>query len=300
MIQAQAGQPFDAILEGAPTGLEGTLGVRVVDPTTETTVVARTTAGIVEFPAGSGVYGVTLTAPALGANAAPWPVSVLWDTVAGGAPLTPGAVFTEDLLVYSGPPPAGVIGTDAPYFTVAEFRAAYPTLTADKYPDDKVEQTRLLAEEAFEDACDVAFVPRTAVDTVDADGAYIDLPHRRVRSISSAVSALDDAAIDVTGARVAGTAAAFNPAGWGYGYSQITVTYIHGHATPPRRVKQAVMILTRQWLIDGPISRRETQQVMAETGAVTNLSTPGLFGAEFGLPEVDQCVRRYREIGGLA
>lgn len=46
---------------GGPTGLAGTARVRVVSD--GATVTAATTSGIVEYPAGSGVYQVTITAP---------------------------------------------------------------------------------------------------------------------------------------------------------------------------------------------------------------------------------------------
>lgn len=98
MIEAQASKTFDASLEGAASDLVGSIGVRVIDGPSQTTVVPRTTAGIAEYPAGSGVYSVELTAPA-----APGHYLVLWDQ---GEPLTPAATFTEELVVYAGPPPA--------------------------------------------------------------------------------------------------------------------------------------------------------------------------------------------------
>lgn len=55
MINALASQTFAAILENAPTGLVGTLGVRI-DDTEGNTVAPRTTTGIVEVVAGSGTY----------------------------------------------------------------------------------------------------------------------------------------------------------------------------------------------------------------------------------------------------
>lgn len=52
---------FEAVAK-FPTGLTGSIGVRIIDNVGATTV-ARTTAGISEYPAGSGVYQITLTAP---------------------------------------------------------------------------------------------------------------------------------------------------------------------------------------------------------------------------------------------
>lgn len=100
MIPATAGHDFDALLEGAATGLEGTLGVRLADPTAEETLVARTTSGINEYPAGSGVYGATLTAPdwpddrGTDRDNVPWKVAVVWDD---------GETYwVEDLYLYPG------------------------------------------------------------------------------------------------------------------------------------------------------------------------------------------------------
>ena len=62
MIYSKPSVSFEASASGFATGLTGTLAVRVTDGQT-TVVVARTTAGITEFPAGSGIYGVTIIAP---------------------------------------------------------------------------------------------------------------------------------------------------------------------------------------------------------------------------------------------
>lgn len=78
MIYARPGQPFEATTNGAPTGLTGTIGVRVIDQPVGTVMTPRTTAGIIEAPAGSGIYSVALTAPNTEGT-----YLVVWDT--GGA-----------------------------------------------------------------------------------------------------------------------------------------------------------------------------------------------------------------------
>lgn len=286
MIQVRTGTTFDAVLEGAPSGLVGTLGVRVVDPTTGTTPVARTTSGITEFPAGSGVYGVTLTAPALGANSSPWAVSVLWDT---GEPLAPGGVFTEDLLVYEGPPPVSNPGVDTPYFTVEEFRDRYSDVLEADYPDAQVEAVRALAEQTIEDATNTAWVNRTRTDAVHAFGnrRALLLPYGPVVSVDAATDYLGGA-VDVSGVDVDGSSVALS-----WPSRAITVTYTYGHSAPPLRVKQAAMILTRAWLVRGPTDDRETQRSNPD-GSVINLATPGLLGATVGIPEVDAVIEQYR------
>jgi hypothetical protein len=72
-IYAQKGSAFEATAQGFNTGLTGTIGVRILDNVGGTTL-ARTTAGISELVAGSGLYGVTLIAPQL-----PGEYSVVWD-----------------------------------------------------------------------------------------------------------------------------------------------------------------------------------------------------------------------------
>lgn len=99
MIQAAPSTTVEATVSGAPTGLVGTIGVRIMDGQGGTSV-ARTTSGIVESPGGSGIYTATLTAPTQAGQ-----YVVAWDT-GGGSPTW----AAEDLLVAVGPTP-GVPGT---------------------------------------------------------------------------------------------------------------------------------------------------------------------------------------------
>lgn len=71
-MNVQPGASFEAVAK-FPTGLVGELGVRILDNQGATTV-ARVTAGIVEYPAGSGIYAITLTAPATGGQ-----YTLAWD-----------------------------------------------------------------------------------------------------------------------------------------------------------------------------------------------------------------------------
>lgn len=77
MIYARPGDQFVATLEGAATGMAGTIGVRI-ENTDGTNQTPRTTSGIVEIEPDSGVYTVTLTAPTTRGK-----YIVLWDD---GAP----------------------------------------------------------------------------------------------------------------------------------------------------------------------------------------------------------------------
>jgi hypothetical protein len=94
MIAIQPSTQFEASLTGAPTGLTGTIGVRVVD-NVGATAVARATTNIVETPAGSGFYVARITSPASVGQ-----YSVVWDT---GGSLTPTNTAEEDLWVTTAP-----------------------------------------------------------------------------------------------------------------------------------------------------------------------------------------------------
>jgi hypothetical protein len=97
MISAIADAPFVAYTEDAPTGLTGTIGVQVKDAN-DNVVVARTTEGITEVAAGSGIYQWNATAPQQ-----PGPYVIIWDT--GGATpqfaselfqVTPGSAYVPE------------------------------------------------------------------------------------------------------------------------------------------------------------------------------------------------------------
>ena len=94
MIYAAPAQSFEATLVGAPTGLVGSLGVRILDGVGGVTL-ARTTAGIVEALAGSGTYVATLTAPTTAGQ-----YVVLFDT----GVVSPSTTAAEELVVTSSAP----------------------------------------------------------------------------------------------------------------------------------------------------------------------------------------------------
>lgn len=73
MIWAAPDSNFVSTVQGAATGLVGTIGVRVIALPANTTAIARSTAGITESPAGSGIYAKSIPAPdAQGAYIVVW------------------------------------------------------------------------------------------------------------------------------------------------------------------------------------------------------------------------------------
>lgn len=94
-IYSAPGATFYSILDNTPTGLVGTLGVRIIRNSDDVEVSARTTAGITESPAGSGRYKAALQAPEVKGT-----YTVLWDT----GTVSPSTTATDDLTVTSAPP----------------------------------------------------------------------------------------------------------------------------------------------------------------------------------------------------
>lgn len=131
-IFAAPGATAEAALQWPVTGLVGTLGVRIIDTPSGSTFLARTTAGIVENPAGSGLYEWSGTGPSTSGT---W--SLIWDDGA----LTPGHCAVEELVVTSTALAAAAPGgTDL--CTVADVYLAMETATQ---PIDTLTQTLITA-----------------------------------------------------------------------------------------------------------------------------------------------------------
>lgn len=123
-IYSAPGATFFSELDSAATGLVGTVGVRLIRKSDEVVVTARTTAGIVEFPAGSGRYVFTGTAPAVAGA-----YTVFWDT----GTVTPSTTASDDLVVTYNLPTGGAEppGGSRPYSyaTLADVSGMIPGFT---------------------------------------------------------------------------------------------------------------------------------------------------------------------------
>lgn len=108
MIFACPSTTFTALCEGAATGLAGTIGVRI-ENTDGTNHTARTTAGIVELEANSGIYAKRdMLAPSTRGR-----YVVIWDT-GGGSPQ-----FSSEELEVTSTSPASAAGAFAAVEDVA-------------------------------------------------------------------------------------------------------------------------------------------------------------------------------------
>lgn len=148
-----------------PTGLTGTLGVRVIDNQGNTTI-ARTTSGIAEYPDGSGIYAVTLTSPG-----APGQYSIVWDDAAGH--------WADDDLVVTSEISVTVIGTGNLYVTRADLKTILGVTNDRTYIDEAIDIACAAAARSIDSYKRSRYYPTTEIrfytcrDTRD-DRLFID------------------------------------------------------------------------------------------------------------------------------
>lgn len=177
---------FHARVDSFETGLAGTIGVQILN-SSGTAVVARTTAGIVENPAGSGSYLATLTAPADAGD-----YTIFWDN----GSISPSTTTGEQLVVSSTstpftPPTGDTYVTAEELFRVLKVRSATDAqtdaanrvlLTATREIDSEID--RADDDPAFTDA-ELALIQTVCLDRA------ADL-WRHTESIPGVLGGLDD------------------------------------------------------------------------------------------------------------
>lgn len=184
----------------------------------------------------------------------------------------------------------------ADYFTVAEARAQESALLdATKYPDATITTMRLAVEEALERACGVAFVPRTATDERhDGPGTGIDLLLEWPRPSAVTAASVDGTALDAAGIAeliAYSDGRVYRPAGWGSTRGGVLITYTHGYAVIPGRVKRAAIQLTKRFLVATPVSDRATSII--QDGSTQFFVTAGVRGAITDVPEANAIIAQY-------
>lgn len=93
MIVAAPGASYEAVFQSGITGLVGTVALGLLDNVGGVTEPLDT-GGIIETPAGSGIYAATRTAPAV-----PGQYTLLWSI---DGTTDPGSVSVDDLVVQPG------------------------------------------------------------------------------------------------------------------------------------------------------------------------------------------------------
>jgi hypothetical protein len=254
-------------------------------PATATVTITRDDGTIVVAaqPAtrtGVGVFTYTLT-PAQ--TALLDILSVGWTATFGGQPQT-----FVDIVEVAG----GVL------FTLAQARALSPLNNTTTYTTAKLVEARTLVESALEDACGVAFVPRYARSTFNGSGRSTILLPPMVRAIRSAtIDGATVAAPYLATMRMLSTGELYYPSIWTSGFANYELAYEWGYDYPPPRVSQAALTWAKNWLVKGPIDERWTNMT-TEDGTYA-MSTPGMRGANSGLPEVDQVIHEYGLRAGI-
>lgn len=231
--------------------------------------------------AGTGIVSYTVT-PTHTALLDTWEVA--WTATFGALPQT----FT-DIVEVAG----GVL------FTLAQARALKPLDSLTAYTTAQIAEARTMVETALEDACGVAFVPRYAKSTFSGSGTSTMLLPPRVRAIRSASNeGVAVSAPYLATMRMLSTGELYYPSIWGAGFANYEIAYEWGYDAPPPRVSQAALLWAKAWLTKGPIDERWTSMT-SEDGTYA-LSTPGMRGANSGLPEVDQTIHEYSLRVGIA
>jgi hypothetical protein len=184
-------------------------------------------------------------------------------------------------------------------FSIAQARAVSPLNNTTAYPTATIVQMRTTVEQALEDACGVAFVPRYRLETLSGPGGTSLLLAPRTTAIRSAtVSDTVLAAGDLTDLTYSPTGFVDGYA-WTYGSSNITVGYEHGWPSPPERIRRAALTLAKAWLVEGPVDDRASTFSSVD-GGTYGLVVEGRAGSQFGLPTVDAAVNQYSLACGIA
>lgn len=195
------------------------------------------------------------------------------------------------------------------YFDVATARARETAITdATKFPNASVIRARREVEAQCELICGVAWVPRYRRTRVSGTGTEVlELPDtalRTVRSVRVYTSADDYTAFTADELAAialgdgddptAGLATRTDGGVWRAGRQNIVIEYEHGYDRPPPDLVLAAILHLRHQLtmtLNG-LTDRATQFQPVDGGNVM-LATPGRYGFETGIPQVDAVYQRH-------
>lgn len=275
----------EAVVQGFPTGLAGTVGFQVIDNVGGVTI-ARTTVGITERPAGSGVYVITFTTPAAAGD-----YTIVWDK----GSIAPANVATEELVVsFTASVAAAPSGSDL--CTLADVRLQMELDGVATELDPLITALIPIASQRIMDEVkrELAPVTSTATHTFRARGRFVDFAPYDLRSATSVV-------LDPSGGNKTLTTNVdylLQPAGadkWGvytdlkisdyidietaklrFGIVHVQVAGAWGFPAVPEIAKQAAITAVRAWI------RRDSARG-AYTDPEMNATAPDP-GAYYALP----------------
>lgn len=188
-------------------------------------------------------------------------------------------------------------------FTEGEARAfdASALASSSSYPDATILAARDRIADSFEEVCRVAFGLSYGREVLDGSGDVTQwLAANRVSAVRSikyrargetawtayTAAELADVLVDRNGRLERETLGSFL-----YGRRNIAIEYEHGWQPIPDEVKRAALWLLRDQLAGTDLPRNAISQ-SSELGTFS-LSVPGLRGSYYGLPQVDEVVKRY-------
>lgn len=173
------------------------------------------------------------------------------------------------------------------WFSIADARAQKPLEDTTKYPTAKIREKRQMAERALEAELHAAYVPRYEFEELRCpSGGYLAFTWPLVRTVRS----ISVDGIAWTGGQLAEVTVLSHgirlPRTWGTGV--ISVGYEHGFDSPGAEAPRIALRLARHYLVEGPGDDRAIR-VDVDSGSYL-MSTPGMRGQRFGIPEVDAFV----------
>ena len=159
------------------------------------------------------------------------------------------------------------------------------------YTAQAVLDARLVATEALEQECGVAFREKSRTDTLTGTSSP-DLLLPVPRPLAVTVATIDGTSVlgDVTVDTLLGSL--YRAEGWSSERYGVSLTYTHGYATTPADVSRAVAMLAASLVKDGPFDDRGFG--VTDDGGFVRLLTAGIGGAAFSIPDVEAVRRRYR------
>lgn len=170
--------------------------------------------------------------------------------------------------------------TPDPLVTVEEVESFIADVGLLDLDSDRLEETRDVATVRIEDACHVAFTEREAVETVTGVDGFALLSRPRVIEVLK----VDNVAVG-EGPYPDGRIPLEDGAH--------SVLYRHGWEETPLPIKRAVLLLTRHYLTIDPTDFDERATSKSNEIASWSLVTPGVRGAIFPIPEINQIVSDY-------
>jgi hypothetical protein len=271
---------YSAATATDPSPDTATVTITRADGTALVTAASATEAGV-------GVVTYTVT-PAQTALLDTW--TVTWTATFGGQSQS----FIDTVEV------AGDV-----LFTLAEIRAVTPINDTVNYLTADILDVRTTVEQAIEQACGVAFVPRYALERYSGDGSNaLQLRHvlpSSIRSVTITGTAFTAPQLaDLTmapGGAIYSTLTYFT-----WGQNNIVAGYEHGYQDAPMEIRRAALALAKMWLVGrrNPIDDRAITFNAGADGGTYSLAVPGRAGSSFGHPDIDVAVDRYSRVSLIA